>query len=237
MHIMLCQLSDKYTNISLYLRRAYTWSKHHIQSKVSVMFIGQVPALVFPFAYAVIELLSGAAYLDLIHGIVIGHCHYFLTDWVPTYGMDILHTPLFLIRAFGVGEYKASGKNMNFKAKLTKKKARHDWGGNGQRLGTSAPSRSSSGCTQSKLLSMPTPVDEDENFDYAPSPTEEQRDEEEEERESKVLLQSFSEESPSAIQDEVKLLMKEKELEESVLRRRIRMMDTMSDEIKATRYD
>ena len=84
---------------------------------------------------------------------------------------------------------------------------------------------------------MPTPVDEDENFDYAPSPTEEQRDEEEEERESKVLLQSFSEESPSAVQDEVKLLIKEKDLEESVLRRRIRMMDAMSDEIKATRYD
>jgi len=126
---------------------------------------------------------------------------------------------------------------MNFKAKSTKKKARHDWGGNGQRLGTSAPSRSGSGCTQSKLLSMPTPVDEDENFDYAPSPTEEQRDEEEEERESKVLLQSFSEESPSDVLDEVQNLIKEKDLEESVLRRRIRMMDTMSDEIKATRYD
>ena len=176
--------------------------------------------------------------MDLIHGIVIGHVYHFLTDWVPiVYGVELLHTPMFLIRAFGVGEYKASGKNMKFKAKESKKKARHYWGGNGQRLGTSAPSRSSSGCTQSKLLSMPTPVDEDENFDYAPSPTEEQRDEEEEERESKVLLQSFSEESPSAIQDEVKLLMKEKELEESVLRRRIRMMDAMSDEIKATRYD
>ena len=201
------------------------------------MFIGKVPALVFPFAYVVIELLSGAAYLDLIHGIVIGHVHYFLTDVVPMYyAMDILHTPMFLIRAFGVGKY--NGKNtMKFKAKSTKKKVRHDWGGNGQRLGTSAPSRSSSGCTQSKLLSMPTPVDEDENFDYVPSPTEEQRDEEEEERESKVLLQSFSDESPSDVHDEVKLLMKEKDMEESVLRRRIRMMDAMSDEIKATRYD
>ena len=76
-----------------------------------------------------------------------------------------------------------------------------------------------------------------ENFDYAPSPTEEQRDEEEEERESKVLLQSFSEESPSDVLDEVQNLIKEKDLEESVLRRRIRMMDAMSDEIKATRYD
>lgn len=235
---MLRQTSNQYINTyPLVIIRAYTWSRRHLESKVEVIFLGQVPSFVFPFAYVVIELLSGRPYMDLIHGIIIGHVYYFLTDWVPiVYGVELLHTPMFLIRAFGVGEYKASGKNMNFKAKSTKKKARHDWGGNGQRLGT-ATSHSGSGCTQSKLLSMLTPVDEDENFDYAPSPTEEQRDEEEEERESKVLLQSFSKESPSDVLDEVNTLMKEKDMEESVLRRRIRMMDAMSDEIKATRYD
>ena len=158
-------------NIQIYplviIYRAYTWSRRHLESKVEVIFLGRVPSFVFPFAYVVIELLSGRPYMDLIHGIVIGHVYYFLTDWVPiVYGVELLHTPMFLIRAFGAGEYKATGKNMKFKAKSTKKKARHDWGGNGQRLGT-APSCSGSGCTQSKLLSMPTPVDEDENFDYS----------------------------------------------------------------------
>ena len=113
-------------------------SKRHTESKVNMMFLGDIPALVFPFAYVLLELLCGHAYMDLIHGIVVGHVYYFVADVVPmVYGEDLLHTPQFLIRMFGFGGYKESSAKYgrcttNESAK--KKQVGHHWG-KGQRLG------------------------------------------------------------------------------------------------------
>lgn len=48
----------------------------------------------------------GNPYMDMLHGMAIGHLYYFAVEVIPlAYGKDFLHTPNFLIDYFGVGEY------------------------------------------------------------------------------------------------------------------------------------
>ena len=227
-------------------------SKRHTESKVNMMFLGDIPALVFPFAYVLLELLCGHAYRDLLHGIVVGHVYYFVADVVPmVYGEDLLHTPQFLIRTFGFGVYKEASpaQYVMSKATKTKKKRRHYWG-TGRRLGSIGSGGSERG--QSNLLESNHADDDDEG--YEPNPTEEQKDEEDEQREFNILLQSFRE---VEVQAEVEMLLKEKDIELSVIQRaymeevnlqeslremekwavrRSRAMDAICDEIIASKY-
>ena len=105
---------------------------------------------------------------------------------------------------------------------------------------------------QSNLLESNHAVDDDEG--YEPNPTEEQKDEEDEQREFNILLQSFRE---VEVQAEVEMLLKEKDIELSVIQRaymeevnlqeslremekwavrRSRAMDAICDEIIASKY-
>jgi len=111
-----------------------------------------------PFAYLMLTVFMGNPYIDMLHGLVIGHIYYFLVDVIPVvYGKDIVQTPQFLIDYFGVGQYEPAPANNNagfgggaagggrplggaaaaagggggaFRG------GGHNWGGGGQRLGT-----------------------------------------------------------------------------------------------------
>lgn len=99
----------------------------------------------------------GNPYIDMLHGLVIGHIYYFLVDVIPAvYGKDVLQTPRFLIDYFGVGQYQPPtsepAPNNNAAGRFGAVGGRpaggggaaaaagggggHHWGGTGQRLGT-----------------------------------------------------------------------------------------------------
>mmetsp|Transcript_41176 Transcript_41176/g.60432 ORF Transcript_41176/g.60432 Transcript_41176/m.60432 type:complete len:286 (-) Transcript_41176:36-893(-) len=83
----------------------YIWSKQNPNAQSNIWGV-PIKALHLPFAYLGLSVLMGNPYLDLMHGMVIGHVYYFLVDVVPVlYGKDLLHTPQFLIDYFGVGVY------------------------------------------------------------------------------------------------------------------------------------
>merc|ERR1712157_20739 len=85
----------------------YVWSKRHPTAPASIWGI-QMKAIHLPFAYLALNVLMGALYADLLHGIAVGHLFYFLVDVVPiVYRKDLLHTPQFLIDQLGVGAYVA----------------------------------------------------------------------------------------------------------------------------------
>ena len=68
-------------------------------------------AIYLPFAYIAMTVFMGHPYMDMIHGILVGHLYYFLVDVVPmVYGKDILRTPQFLIDYFGIGEYRPEAR-------------------------------------------------------------------------------------------------------------------------------
>jgi Derlin-2/3 len=90
-------------NLTFYV--LYVWAK---QSPTAPANVWGVPlqAQYLPFAYIALNLVMGNPYLDLVHGLVIGHVYYFLVDVAPAvYGKDVLHTPQFMIDYFGVGAY------------------------------------------------------------------------------------------------------------------------------------
>jgi len=90
-------------NLTYYV--LYIWSKRNPSANASIWGF-PIKATYLPFAYLAMTVFMGQGYMDMLHGIAIGHLYYFLVDIVPVvYGRDILHTPAFLIDQFGVGEY------------------------------------------------------------------------------------------------------------------------------------
>jgi Derlin-2/3 len=84
----------------------YVWSKRHPTAQANIWGF-PMAAIYLPFAYLAMTVFMGNSYMDMIHGLAIGHIYYFLVDVVPmVYGKDILRTPQFLIDYFGVGEYR-----------------------------------------------------------------------------------------------------------------------------------
>jgi len=129
----------------------YVWSKRHPESNANIWGI-PIKAIYLPFAYVIISIFVGAPYLDMVHGIMIGHIYYFLVDVVPhVYGKDVLTTPQFLIDQLGVGVYTpatapveaappaARGGGTGFAGGAAPPAAAprggHNWGTGGHRLG------------------------------------------------------------------------------------------------------
>jgi Derlin-2/3 len=83
----------------------YVWSKRHPTADTSLWgFPMKAPML--PFAILGLTVLMGNPWIQMVHGFVMGHLYYFLVEVVPiVYGKDYIHTPMFLINMFGVGEY------------------------------------------------------------------------------------------------------------------------------------
>lgn len=83
----------------------YIWSKKHATSQASLWGF-PIAAIYLPFAYLALTVFMGNPYMDMLHGMAIGHLYYFAVEVIPlAYGKDFLHTPNFLIDYFGVGEY------------------------------------------------------------------------------------------------------------------------------------
>lgn len=138
----------------------YVWSKRNPTIQMNIWGI-PILGVYLPFAYLALNVLMGHYYMDLIHGVMIGHIYYFLVDVVPqVHGKDVLHTPQFLIDSFGVGEYRpepmvrpqqpqqgggrpAAGGGAGFTAQAPPNQQQpqqrggggHNWGGGGQALG------------------------------------------------------------------------------------------------------
>jgi len=91
------------------LRFFYATQRNTPKTQKANMNLWGIPiqGVYLPFAYLALAVLMGNYYMDLIHGVAIGHVYYFLADVVPQlHGKDILQTPQFLIDRFGVGEYQ-----------------------------------------------------------------------------------------------------------------------------------
>ena len=86
----------------------YVWSKRNPTSQANIWGF-PIAAIYLPFAYLAMTVFMGNPYMDMLHGLVVGHLYYFAVDVIPAvYGKDFLHTPTFLIDYFGVGEYQAA---------------------------------------------------------------------------------------------------------------------------------
>jgi len=127
----------------------YTWSKRNPTTQMNIWGI-PVQGVYLPFAYLALNVFMGHFYMDLLHGIAIGHIYYFLADVVPQlHGKDILHTPRFLIDQFGIGEYQpepirppagqAPAGGAGFRAQAPPQQRQqqggYNWGGAGRPLG------------------------------------------------------------------------------------------------------
>eukprot|EP00546_Thalassionema_frauenfeldii_P018567 CAMPEP_0178907764 /NCGR_PEP_ID=MMETSP0786-20121207/7550_1 /TAXON_ID=186022 /ORGANISM="Thalassionema frauenfeldii, Strain CCMP 1798" /LENGTH=217 /DNA_ID=CAMNT_0020579595 /DNA_START=314 /DNA_END=967 /DNA_ORIENTATION=- len=134
----------------------YVWSKRHPNTNVSIWGF-PVKGVMLPFVYVVLAIFTGAPYLEMIHGIFIGHIYYFMVDVVPTvYGKEFLHTPQFLIDQLGVGIYTPANAPQQPTAPGDGGGGgRTNWGSGGQRLGGS--SSGDSGSRPTSNSSAPTP--------------------------------------------------------------------------------
>ena len=89
----------------------YVWSKRNPTANANIWGI-PVAGMYLPFAYLALRVLMGAPYMDMLHGMAIGHVYYFVVEVVPSVqGKDIFHTPTFMIDYFGVGEYRPDPTN------------------------------------------------------------------------------------------------------------------------------
>lgn len=122
----------------------YTWSKRHPTSQANIWGV-PVPAAYLPFAYVALTVFMGNPFMDLVHGMLVGHVYYFLAEVVPrVHGKDILTTPQFLIDRLGVGEYRPQAPIRNpadfqrgrgAEQQQPVNRGGHNWGGAGQALG------------------------------------------------------------------------------------------------------
>lgn len=84
----------------------YVWSKRNPTAQANIWGF-PLAAIYLPFAYLAMTVFMGNAYMDMLHGMAVGHIYYFLVDVIPVvYGKDFLRTPQFLIDYFGVGQYQ-----------------------------------------------------------------------------------------------------------------------------------
>lgn len=79
---------------------SYIHCKRNPQEKIMIMFIFSVKAAYFPFAEAVMELLSeGGNVYSVLIGIAAGHLYIFLKDILPvSHRKDYLQTPMWAIK-------------------------------------------------------------------------------------------------------------------------------------------
>jgi Derlin-2/3 len=122
----------------------YVWSKRNPTAQANIWGF-PIQAIYLPFAYLAMTVFMGNAYMDMIHGLAIGHIYYFLVDVVPVvYGKDVLTTPQFMIDYFGVGEYRPRQDPLPPAAAAGAGQAHrggfggiggHNWGGGGNALG------------------------------------------------------------------------------------------------------
>jgi Derlin-2/3 len=117
----------------------YIWSKRHPLSNSNIWGF-PVKAMYLPFVYVALSVFTGAPYIYMLHGIIVGHIYYFLVDVVPhVYGKDVLTTPQFLIDQLGVGVYVpgVAPASAAPTAQANAPRGGHNWGSGGQRLGRS----------------------------------------------------------------------------------------------------
>lgn len=68
----------------------YVWSKRNPTAQANIWGI-PVQGVYLPFAYLALHVFMGSPYMDMLHGMAIGHLYYFLVDVVPqVQGKDIL---------------------------------------------------------------------------------------------------------------------------------------------------
>lgn len=83
----------------------YVWSKRNPTAQANIWGV-PMAAIYLPFAYLALTVFMGGSYMDMLHGLAVGHLYYFMVDVIPAvYGKDVLQTPRFLIDYFGVGQY------------------------------------------------------------------------------------------------------------------------------------
>mmetsp|Transcript_18624 Transcript_18624/g.26280 ORF Transcript_18624/g.26280 Transcript_18624/m.26280 type:complete len:297 (-) Transcript_18624:148-1038(-) len=84
----------------------YIWSKRNPTAPANIWGV-PMKGSQLPWAYLALSVVTGDAYHDYLHGLVLGHLYYFLVDVLPAvHGTQVLHTPEFLIDIFGIGEYR-----------------------------------------------------------------------------------------------------------------------------------
>lgn len=123
----------------------YVWSKKNPTISVNIWGF-PIPGLYLPFVMLGLNVLTGADPIPLLHGIFLGHLYYFAVAVIPVvYGKDYLHTPVFLINYFGVGEWQQgpaparaenNTNNNNNTSNNNRPTRGHSWGSGGNRLGT-----------------------------------------------------------------------------------------------------
>jgi hypothetical protein len=149
------------SNLSYYV--LYVWSKKHPNAQAKLWGF-PMKGIHLPFAYLAIRVLIGHPYQDMCHGMFLGHLYYFAADVAPlVYGKNFVHTPVFLIDYFGVGEYRPETPAPNVRRPRNnfggfgnsaadtatapdnaaagaganrRTTGGHDWGSGGNRLGT-----------------------------------------------------------------------------------------------------
>jgi len=85
----------------------YVWSKRNPNAQANIWGI-PIGAAMLPFGVLGLNVIMGNPWIEIAHGMGMGHIYYFLVDVVPqVYQKDIIHTPDFFINFFGVGEYIA----------------------------------------------------------------------------------------------------------------------------------
>ena len=124
----------------------YVWSKRFPTQQASIWGV-PVPAVYLPFAYLALTIFMGNPYMDLVHGMAVGHLYYFLAEVVPrVHGKDLLVTPQFLIDQIGIGEYTPAAPTRNpadvprgwggaAAQQPPAAAGGHQWGGGGRALG------------------------------------------------------------------------------------------------------
>lgn len=110
----------------------YIWSKRNPSGQANIWGI-PIPSMYLPFAYIAFTVFLGGSYMDMLHGMAVGHFYYFLAEVVPqVQGRDILKTPQFLIDQFGIGEYHPGTMQQQQQAPPIRTTT---FAGTGQRLG------------------------------------------------------------------------------------------------------
>jgi len=79
----------------------YIWSKRFREAEANIYGI-PIPALYLPFVHLGYSMFMGGSYIDIVQGLAVGHCYYFLVAVLPLQrgGRGLLKTPQFFIDWF-----------------------------------------------------------------------------------------------------------------------------------------
>ena len=76
----------------------YIYCKKNPEQRFTFLFTFVVKGAIFPWCYLALLLLTGARWIDLVIGLVVGHMYIYLKEILPKspQRIDLLVTPLFM---------------------------------------------------------------------------------------------------------------------------------------------